>query len=151
MQHSNPVAAPEADGDKISPGGISTGPSNTANYGTTANPMICGVNVFGGGPGLYTTSGVKVGAVGVSGDTSCTDHLIAWHPRNDPGLDHLGAVAGVSGDATRPDNFVFDITADPANGAGVSASGWGPLPAAGPTTRPPQPMHCRSSKTESTG
>ena len=71
------------------------------------------------------TADVKVGAVGVSGDTSCTDHLIAWHPRNNTGLDHLGAVAGVSGDAMRPDNIVFDITANPASGAGVSASGWG--------------------------
>ena len=33
-----------------------------------------GVNVFGGGLGLDATGGVIVGGVGVSGDTSCTDH-----------------------------------------------------------------------------
>jgi hypothetical protein len=31
----------------------------------------------------------------------------------------------VSGDATRPDNIVFDITANAAGGTGVSAGGFG--------------------------
>jgi uncharacterized protein GlcG (DUF336 family) len=48
--------------------------------GTARDPMvgkkIGGVNVFGGGLALYDGSGV-IGAVGVSGDTSCADHNIA--------------------------------------------------------------------------
>ena len=39
---------------------------------------IGGVNVFGGGLGLYNSKGVLIGAIGVSGDTSCADHNIAW-------------------------------------------------------------------------
>ena len=53
------------------------------------------------------------GGVGVSGDTSCADHNIAWRVRNNLGLDHLSGVGGVSGDAARPDNIIFDITANP--------------------------------------
>jgi hypothetical protein len=129
LQHSNPVAAAQAYGDKVSPGGVYTGPTDTWRYGGSADPMIGlvigGVNVFGGGLALYTTGGNKVGGVGVSGDTSCTDHLIAWRVRRILDLDHLGAINGVSGDAQRPDNIVFDVTANPAGGTGVSAGGWG--------------------------
>ncbi|MDL2337455.1 MAG: heme-binding protein [Pseudomonadota bacterium] len=54
-------------------------------YGTPTDPMIGlkpgGINVFGGGLGLYSAGG-KLGAVGVSGDTSCADHNIAWKLRN---------------------------------------------------------------------
>ena len=42
--------------------------------------------MFGGGLAAYK-GGVKVGAVGVSGDTSCTDHMVAWRTRNTLGLD----------------------------------------------------------------
>jgi hypothetical protein len=41
---------------------------------------IGGVNVFGGGLALYK-NGVIIGALGVSGDTSCADHNIAWDAR----------------------------------------------------------------------
>ena len=40
-------------------------------------------------------------------------------------LDNLSGVGGVSGDATRPDNIVLDITANPAGGVGHSAGGFG--------------------------
>jgi uncharacterized protein GlcG (DUF336 family) len=104
------------------------GPSSL--YGTLNDPMvgqkIGGVNVFGGGLALYDTrSEVLVGAVGVSGDTSCADHNIAWRVRNNLGLDHLASVSGVSGDPTRPDNIIFDITANPDGGTGNSAGGFG--------------------------
>ena len=60
------------------------GPS--AAYGTSADPMvghkIGGVNVFGGGLALYDKNHNIVGAVGVSGDTSCADHFIAWRVRH---------------------------------------------------------------------
>ena len=41
---------------------------------------IGGVNVFGGGLALYK-DGIIVGGLGVSGDTSCADHNIAWDAR----------------------------------------------------------------------
>jgi len=95
-----------------------------SNYGTASDPMVGfrvgGVNVFGGGLALYATGQTIVGAVGVSGDTSCADHMIAWRVRNLLGLDHLNGVGGVSGDKARPDNIVFDI-----NGSGNSAGGFG--------------------------
>ncbi len=49
---------------------------------------IGGINVFGGGLAVYK-GGIRVGGLGVSGDTSCTDHLIAWRTRNALGLDQL--------------------------------------------------------------
>lgn len=60
-----------------------------------------------------------VGAVGVSGDTSCADHSIAWRVRRNLNLDYLAGVGGVSGDEARPDNIVFDLT------NGTSAGGFG--------------------------
>ncbi len=102
LQHSNPVDPAVAyAGDPLE-------------FGTLTDPMvgnrIGGVNVFGGGLALYTASGVKVGGLGVSGDTSCTDHMVAWRVRNALNLDHLGTVGGVSGDPKHPDNIIFDIT-----------------------------------------
>jgi uncharacterized protein GlcG (DUF336 family) len=97
------------------------------NYGTAKDPMIGGhiggVNVFGGGLALYNAQGVLVGAIGVSGDSSCADHNIAWRTRNALKLDHVPG--GVGPDKTRPDNIVNDITAAPGLALGVSASGWG--------------------------
>ena len=123
LQHSNPVDTDLA--YRGSPG----------NYGQSNDPMvggrIGGVNVFGGGLGLYNADGVLVGAIGVSGDTSCADHNIAWRTRNGLNLDFVPG--GVSGDANRPDNIVFDITPQPGQMPGVSASGWG-HPNCGPGT-----------------
>jgi hypothetical protein len=89
---------------------------------------IGGVNVFGGGFALYAAGHKIVGAVGVSGDTSCADHRIGWLVRHGLALDHMGgspAVGGVSGDAARPDNIIFDITVNPNGGTGKSAGGFG--------------------------
>jgi uncharacterized protein GlcG (DUF336 family) len=101
----------------------------SSQYGTQFDPMvggkIGGVNVFGGGLALYGPGEVIVGGLGVSGDTSCADHMIAWRVRNILGFDHLGNVAGVSGDPMRPDNIVYDITANPNGGTGISAGGFG--------------------------
>lgn len=100
---------------------------NSANYGQSNDPMvggkIGGVNVFGGGLALYNAQKVLVGAIGVSGDSSCADHNIAWKTRHGLGFDWVPA--GVSGDATRPDNIVYDITSQPGQMPGVSTSGWG--------------------------
>lgn len=118
LQHSNPVDTDVA----------YKGPAK--NYGEANDPMVGekpgGVNVFGGGLALYDTSNKIIGAVGVSGDTSCADHMIGWRVRNNLGLDNFGAtVGGVSGDATRPDNIVYDIAANPTGGTGISAGGFG--------------------------
>jgi uncharacterized protein GlcG (DUF336 family) len=115
LQHSNPVDTEVA----------YHGPA--ANFGRANDPMvghrIGGVNVFGGGLALYDATHTLVGAIGVSGDSSCADHNIAWRTRNSLGLDHVPA--GVSGDPTRPDNIVYDITAASGEQEGVSTSGWG--------------------------
>jgi uncharacterized protein GlcG (DUF336 family) len=96
-------------------------------YGQWNDPMvgrrIGGVNVFGGGLALYNAKGQLLGAVGVSGDSSCADHNISWRTRHTLKLDHVPA--GVSGDAARPDNIVYDITNPTGFPIGVSAGGWG--------------------------
>jgi len=111
LQHSNPVVASDA----------YKGPSS--NYGLANDPMvgkkIGGVNVFGGGLALYNKNRVLIGALGVSGDSSCADHNIAWRTRSALGLDYVPA--GVSGQIGRPDNIVYDI--DPSTSQ--STNGWG--------------------------
>ena len=116
----------------------------SAQYGTANDPMvgskIGGVNVFGGGLGLYASGKKIVGGVGVSGDTSCADHNIAWRVRNLLALDHLAGVGGVSGDAAGPDNIIFDIAPNPSGGTGISAGGFGHpkcLNTSGSSTLPP--------------
>ncbi len=99
-------------------------------FGTSRDPLngnrIGGVNVFGGGLALYDKNRGFVGAVGVSGDTSCADHNIAWRTRANLGLDFL-ATNGVNGVAggSRPDNIIYDITTAPGLQIGTSASGFG--------------------------
>jgi len=113
LQHSNPVDAEAAYG------------GNPTNYGQPNDPLrgrrIGGVNVFGGGLALYAASGELVGGLGVSGDTSCTDHIIAWKVRDALGLDNVPG--GVS--PTQDDNIIHDVTIDPATGHTVSESGFG--------------------------
>jgi uncharacterized protein GlcG (DUF336 family) len=100
---------------------------NPTNNGQPNDPMvggrIGGVNVFGGGLALYNASGHIVGAIGVSGDSSCADHNIAWRTRNTLNLDFVPA--GVSGDAARKDNIVYDIKPQAGQMPGVSTGGWG--------------------------
>jgi uncharacterized protein GlcG (DUF336 family) len=100
---------------------------NPANNGRSNDPMvggrIGGVNVFGGGLALYNRDHELVGAVGVSGDSSCADHNIAWRVRNTLNMDYVPA--GVSGDPSRKDNIVYDITPQAGQMPGVSAGGWG--------------------------
>ena len=94
-------------------------------YGTTGDYMVGkkpgGVNVFGGGVALYDANGNVVGAVGVSGNTSCADHNIAWRVRTTLGL-NFAAGKGVDADGT--DDIIYDLT-DDGNGHMVSASGFG--------------------------
>lgn len=88
-------------------------------FGQQNDPMIGkapgGVIVFGGGLALYSGKGELIGALGVSGDTSCTDHVIAWKMRHNLKLDTvpMGIAPGPS------DNLILDIQ------NGVSPSGFG--------------------------
>jgi hypothetical protein len=136
LQHSNPVSPTIAYGDE----NAQWSQASAFTFGTANDPMVGarvgGVNVFGGGLALYQ-GGLRVGGLGVSGDTSCTDHMVAWRVRHALGLDSFAGVQGVSGDATRPDNIIFDITPNPdgtggtgqapngTGGVGQSASGFG--------------------------
>ena len=107
LQHSNPV-----DTDAAYWG-------DARNFGQRNDPMvrrrIGGVNVFGGGLGLYNAEGELVGGIGVSGDSSCADHNIAWRVRHLLELDYVPGGVSPAGD----DNIVFDIS------GGASAGGWG--------------------------
>jgi uncharacterized protein GlcG (DUF336 family) len=111
LQESNPVNATVAY------------EGSSENFGKPDDPLvgirIGGVNVFGGGLALYY-GGQKVGAIGVSGDTSCTDHVVSWKVR------------ALIGGGTVPtfgnfDKMIQDITYDPATGlvSKASASGFG--------------------------
>jgi len=85
---------------------------NFNNYGTASDPLVGermgGVNVFGGGLALYDMDGTIAGAVGVSGDTSCADHNIAWRVRDVLGLDFVPSGVGPLG-GTVADNIIYDI------------------------------------------
>ena len=74
-----------------------------------------GVVVFGGGLALYKGDDV-VGGLGVSGDSACADHNVAWRIRKALGLDNLPA--GPSPE--RKDAIIYDM-----NASGQSASGFG--------------------------
>jgi uncharacterized protein GlcG (DUF336 family) len=118
LQHSNPVDVNAAY------------QGNSAHYGQNNDPMvgskIGGVNVFGGGLALYNQNHKLIGAIGVSGDSSCADHNIAWRTRSSLQLDYVPG--GVSGDPQRLDNIVYDPSSGWAHpicsaAAGAIASG----------------------------
>ena len=107
LQHSNPVDTNVAYC------------GSSKKIGTKKDPMvgkkIGGVNVFGGGLALYNENGELLGAIGVSGDSSCADHNVAWKVRHKLKMDYIPA--GVS--PNKDDNIVNDIV------DGISSSGWG--------------------------
>lgn len=100
-----------------------------ATYGRADDSMvgkqIGGMVVFAGGFALYSGKGKIVGALGVSGDTSCTDSVIGWKVRHALGLDAVPM--GFS--PTHDDNIIHDIH------DGHSPSGHGY-----PYCKPPAPM-----------
>jgi uncharacterized protein GlcG (DUF336 family) len=97
LQESNPV----------DPGVAYEG--NPSLYGTEKDPLtgkrMGGINVFGGGLALYATDGTLLGGIGLSGDTSCTDHIIAWKLRHALNLDKVPA--GVA-DNGADDNLILN-------------------------------------------
>ncbi len=117
LQFSNPVDTAVAYGSSGHSGG------NAKRYGKKNDPLvgdfIGGVNVFGGGLALYDSFGTLLGAVGVSGDSSCADHNVAWRVRDQLGLDFLPGGVGAPGD-----NIIFDL-ADDLGSNPESPSGFG--------------------------
>jgi uncharacterized protein GlcG (DUF336 family) len=88
-------------------------------FGQENDPIVGkpvgGIVVFGGGLALYSANGKLLGGLGLSGDTSCADHVIAWKIRHDLNLDAVPM--GPSPDHN--DNMILDIQ------NGNSASGFG--------------------------
>jgi len=100
------------------------GPASSFGAGTSdplAGKRVGGVNVFGGGLALYDPNGNRVGAIGVSGDSSCTDHAVAWETRHALGLDFVPGGVSPAGD----DNIIYDITPQAGQMPGISAGGFG--------------------------
>ncbi len=116
LQESNPVSTDVVYG------------GDQSQYGTVNDHMVGkkpgGVNVFGGGLALYhATTGQVIGAVGLSGDTSCADHNIAWRVRHALNLDNVpaGVAPAVGANPAGRDNIIFDISPV----TGVSTGGFG--------------------------
>ena len=101
----------------VNPAVVYRGP--THKWGSSNDPAVGGIpggnNRFGGGIAIWK-NGEVVGALGVSGDTSCADHNIALRVR-----DNLVASAGLSDNPSGhyADNIIYDIK------KGKSASGFG--------------------------
>src|SRR3954467_4712648 len=102
-----------------SPPAAEANAGDASTFGSPNDPMsgkrIGGVIVFGGGLALYDGNDV-VGGLGVSGDSACADHNVAWRVRAALGLDKVPA--GVN--PQRKDAIVYDM-----NATGQSASGFG--------------------------
>ncbi len=88
-------------------------------YGTPKDPWIGkklgGFVAYGGGLALYRDHQL-IGGLGVSGDTSCADHNVAWRIRESLGMGNVP-------DGPSPahnDAIIYDIGAD-----GKNASGFG--------------------------
>ena len=102
LQESNPV----------DPDVAYKGPASRFGAGA-GDPMvgrrIGGINVFGGGLALYNPSGVRIGGLGVSGDTSCTDHFVAWRIRDRLVLDWVPGGPHPTADGLGDDNMIQDF------------------------------------------
>lgn len=105
---------------------ITTAPPNAqaafgdpSSFGQDNDPIVGkavgGLVVFGGGLALYSEKGKIVGGLGVSGGTSCSDHVIAWKVRHKLNLDAVP----MGPSPEHNDNMVLDIE------GGKSASGFG--------------------------
>ena len=79
----------------------------TSGFGGGQDQIAGGMIFFGGGVPLYNSSGHIIGGLGVSGDTSCTDHEIAKRVRNAAALNPPGG------------ELVDDITYSSVDGASV--------------------------------
>ena len=81
-------------------------------YGTANDPLVGhrvgGINVFGGGLAIYGSGGKKLGAIGVSGDTSCRDHAFAWEMRRLADLQAKGAGITTANKTVTGEEISFD-------------------------------------------
>jgi uncharacterized protein GlcG (DUF336 family) len=124
LQHSNPVDATVAYA------------GNRSGYGSSTDPLMGkvpgGVNVFGGGIALYDSgTGRKIGAIGVSGDTSCRDAAMAYNLRfqlghdNPPAVDTLALVDTPSDLYQQPLCLPTDASVFPSSSAEAESSNIG--------------------------
>jgi uncharacterized protein GlcG (DUF336 family) len=101
------------------PNGDAAYGGDPALFGQPNDPLvgkvIGGIVVFAGGLPLYDNSGQLLGGLGISGDTACADHVVAWKVRHALNVDAVPA--GVAPNST--DNLIFDLQ------NGLSASGYG--------------------------
>lgn len=106
-----------------------------AKIGSASDPLVGqhlgGVISFGGGLALYDGNGL-VGALGVSGDSSCADHNVAWRVRQALGFDKVPA--GVGPDHN--DEIIYDVTPDK-----TSPSGYGHVKCKGSEAEVAQQIH----------
>lgn len=85
------------------PGGSLYGLNNSNPFNPNFLPQDIGVGrvpggviTFGGGVALYR-NGKVIGGLGVSGDSACADHVIAYRMRRNAELDGIPAGAGFNG------------------------------------------------------
>jgi uncharacterized protein GlcG (DUF336 family) len=104
-------------------------------YGGDKDPLLGkhlgGVVVFGGGLALYSGQGI-VGGLGISGDTACADHNVAWRVRHALALDHVPN--GIS--PAHNDAIIYDMLPDK-----TSASGYGHPQCGGSEANVAQQIH----------
>ena len=62
-----------------------------------------GIIIFGGGVALYNGSSEVIGGLGVSGDTACADHAVAYAMRGLLKLNHIPSGVGLNG----TDNILY--------------------------------------------
>ncbi|MEJ0095993.1 MAG: heme-binding protein [Methylocella sp.] len=85
---------------------------NGNNWSNGQTPKVPGgIITFGGGVALYV-GGKVIGGLGVSGDSSCADHAIAYRMRRNAGFDKIPA--GVAPGNT--DNIIYAATGTPPTG-----------------------------------
>jgi uncharacterized protein GlcG (DUF336 family) len=93
------------------PGGALYGLNNSNPFNPRFQPQGTGIGfvpggiiTFGGGVALYDSNHNVIGGLGVSGDTACADHAIAYRMRRNAGFDKIpGGVA----DGGKTDNIIY--------------------------------------------
>jgi uncharacterized protein GlcG (DUF336 family) len=92
------------------PGGSLYGLNNSNPFGpdflapgSGKGQFVGGIITFGGGVALYDSSKQVIGGLGVSGDSSCADHAIAYRMRHNAGFDKIPGGVGPGG----TDNILY--------------------------------------------
>jgi uncharacterized protein GlcG (DUF336 family) len=82
--------------------------------GSGVENFVGGIITFGGGVALYDSSKHVIGGLGVSGDSSCADHAIAYRMRHNAGFDKIPG--GVVGPKPGTDNIDYAPVNTPPTG-----------------------------------